>query len=340
MDKQKWIYFILLLVAVVFIYRVRAILPPFLFAAIIAYAAYPLVTLFEKRQMPRYMAIVLVYLIFGVIACVGIAFLVPQLAQELDELLLVLPERTDRLENLGSDVLRSWQRINIPTIIQQGLDTILNKVQQLLENLASRVADLLVGLVSQVASLVIAPFLAFYILRDHKALKRRFFVQIPRRYRRTVYTLAQEFNNVFNGFIRGQLLNSLFVGILIALGLWIIGLKYALFIGIIAGLFNIIPYFGPVIGVFPAIALALAKSPMTVVWVIVIFIVVNQIEASIISPKIVGERVGLHPLAIIFAVLAGGEVMGLMGMLLAVPVAAIIRVIIGYLVKKMDRSFV
>lgn len=143
-------------------------------------------------------------------------------------------------------------------------------------------------------------------------------------------------NGILNGFIRGQLVNAAVVGLLISAGLALLGIKYSLFIGLIAGLFDIIPYFGPIIGFIPASVLALAKSPIAVVWVLVIFVVVNQIEANIISPKIIGERVGLHPLAVIFAIFSGGELMGIVGMLIAVPVAAIVRVLLNYTLQQID----
>ena len=112
----------------------------------------------------------------------------------------------------------------------------------------------------------------------------------------------------------------------------VLGIPYALFIGLLAGLFDIIPYFGPILGFLPAAALALAKSPLTVLWVLLLFIGANQIENGIISPKIIGDRVGLHPLIVIFAVLVGGNLMGILGMLMAIPVAAIVRVVMEYLV--------
>ena len=120
------------------------------------------------------------------------------------------------------------------------------------------------------------------------------------------------------------------MGLVIYLGLTLLQVRYALFIGFIAGLFDIIPYFGPIIGFIPAAAFALLRSPLSVIWVLAIFIGANQLESSIIAPKLIGERVGLHPLAVIFAVLVGGELLGVVGMLVAVPAASIVRVLLQY----------
>ncbi len=330
MNTRKWILLGIVGLILIFFFVVRTILRPFLFAAIIAYVAYPFVNLFEKRQVPRSMAIILVYLIFGVIIGLVTSFLIPQLIHEVDELLKTLPQQTEMFAD-GLAFIRNVRQITMPEILKDGFDLIIGRVQFLIERMAQRLTELLVGLFSQVVSLAIAPFLAFYLLRDMEKIKRRTLMYIPRPYRLTVYKLTKEINEVINGFVRGQLLNAFLVGVLIAIGLAIVGIKYALFIGLLAGLFDIIPYFGPVIGSIPALVLALAKSPTAAIWVIVVFVAVNQIESNIISPRILGEKVGLHPLAVIFAVLAGGELMGIIGMLIAVPVAGIIRVLLNHL---------
>ncbi|MGB4472629.1 MAG: AI-2E family transporter, partial [Limnochordia bacterium] len=217
-------------------------------------------------------------------------------------------------------------------------DLIVGRIQQLVEGVAQRIAGILVGIVSQIISLLIAPILAFYLLRDLEAIKRRSFMLIPKRYRLTVFKFCKEINRVVDGFIRGQLVNALLVGSLIAAGLALLGIKYAVFIGLLAGVFNIIPYFGPVIGFVPASLFALAKSPLSVLWVLILFVVVNQLEANVISPKIIGERVGLHPLAVIFAIFAGGELMGIIGMLVAVPAAAVVRIAFLYVLKRVEEA--
>lgn len=320
------------------LYRVRTILTPFLLAAVVAYVAFPFIQIFERKEVPRPVAILLVYLIFAVAVSIIISFLIPQLIRELDDILRVLPRQTQRMEGLGLDYLRSLQHLRVPEILREGTDLILRRVQGMLEGFATRLAELLVSLVTHVFALAISPILAFYMLRDLSALKRRFFLYIPRMYRRDLYYLLAEANKVLNGFIRGQLFISVVVGLLIAFGLSLVGIRYALFVGLLAGLFDLIPYFGPLVGIIPALVLALMKAPITVLWVILVFVAVNQLEASVIAPKIIGERVGLHPLAVIFAVLAGGELMGLVGMLLAVPVAGIVRVLLLYMVSKVDKS--
>lgn len=338
MKNKKRIYLLMLLACTILLYRVRIILTPFLFALIIAYLAYPVVNMFEQRGVPRSVSIILVYLIIGIIVAIVVSFLIPLLAKDVDELLKILPQQTEKLEGMGQDVLRSLHKVRIPDTLQEIFALVVKRIQMLLEALATRLADLLVSLVSQILSLIIAPFLAFYMLRDFNSLKPRILPYIPIDYRKDVNYVVEQVNQILHGYIRGQLVMSAIVGLLVSIGLTIIGIKYAFFIGFLAGLFDIIPYFGPVIGFIPASALALIKSPVSVLWVLLVFFVVNQIEASIISPKVLGERVGLHPLAVIFSVLAGGEALGIAGMLVAVPITAIIRMLVLYLVEKLDRG--
>jgi len=147
--------------------------------------------------------------------------------------------------------------------------------------------------------------------------------------------LCSRVNKVVGRFVRGQLIVSVVVGGLVALGLSLLGVRYALFLGVLAGLFDIIPYFGPVLGAIPALVLAFLRDPLTALWTLLMFVAVQQLEGSVLSPKIVGEQVGLHPLTVIFSVLAGGELLGVTGMLLAVPAAATVKVTAGFIGEKL-----
>ncbi|NLJ74606.1 MAG: AI-2E family transporter [Firmicutes bacterium] len=329
MNRMVW-YGLAVLGIALFLYRVRVVLTPFLFAAVIAYVLYPLVKMFEERQVPKVMAILLVYLLFGTVVGVLFWVTVPRLISELDEIVQMLPSQTERLEGLGQDALRSLKRITIPDTLQEGINLVVERLEVLVEDLAARIAQILMNLVSHIIAFLISPVLAFYLLRDHEAIKERLLQYVPAPYRGEVQGIFREVNKVLNGFFRGQVVVSALVGLIIYAGLAVLQIRYALFVGLLAGLFDIIPYFGPIIGFIPAAGFALLKSPITVLWVVVIFVGANQLESSVIAPKLIGERVGLHPLAVIFSVFVGGELMGITGMLVAVPFAAILRVLIQH----------
>ena len=329
MSKRIW-WGLILLGTLAFLYRVRTVLTPFLFAVLIAYILYPLVVAVEKRGASRVVAILVVYAILAVLTGVSFWLVMPSFFRDLEEIARKLPEQSSQLGDLGQDALGFLRSIQLPATIRDALTIVMERIQAATEALAGRLLQVLMTAFTHIASLLISPIFAFYMLRDHKAMRENVLRYIPAAQRGDALYILQEINAALNGFLRGQLLVCLFVGLFTYGGLYLLGIPYALFIGFIAGLFDIIPYFGPVLGFLPAAALALAKSPLTVFWVLVLFVAANQIENAIISPKLIGDRVGLHPLVVIFAVFVGADLMGILGMLLAIPVAAIIRVLLAF----------
>ena len=329
MSKRVWWGFILLSILAL-LYRVRTVLTPFVFAILIAYILYPLVVAVEKRGSSRIVAILVVYAFFGVLVGVTFWIVMPSLLKDLEEIARTLPEQASQLESLGQDAVGFFRRIQLPATIRDGVAIIMERIQVATEALAGRLMQTLMSAFTHIISLLISPVLAFYFLRDHQAMRENALKYIPATHRGDALYIMQEVNSALNGFFRGQILVCLFVGLFIYGGLYLLGIPYAPFIGFLAGLFDIIPYFGPVLGFLPAAALALSKSPLTVLWVLLLFVAANQIENAIISPKLIGDRVGLHPLVVILAVFIGADLMGIIGMLLAIPVAAIIRVVLAF----------
>jgi len=316
--------------AVLLVYRARGALTPFFLGAAVAYVAHPLVAALESRQVPRGAAILLVYAMFAVLVILLIYAVLPSLSRELEQMLALLPEQTRRLEGLTGEVLDDLSRTRMPRMLKEVAGLALRRAEELLGRFAARVAELLLGAVSHVFNLALAPFLAYYLLRDLNAIQRTAISWMPGAVRKDALELGRKINRVIGGYLRGQLIVSCIVGILVAAGLALLGVKYALLVGIFAGLADIIPYFGPIISAVPAVALALSVSPWTAVWTVLLLVAVQQLEGSVLSPKIVGDRVGLHPLTVVFAILAGGELMGIFGMLVAVPAAATLKVVAAH----------
>ncbi|HWH72626.1 MAG TPA: AI-2E family transporter, partial [Candidatus Sulfotelmatobacter sp.] len=183
-----------------------------------------------------------------------------------------------------------------------------------------------------VASLLLAPFLSFYMLKDIDRFKERFVFSLPRRYRHQILALLRALDGVLAGFVRGQIILSLVVGALAAIASALLGLRYSLLLGIWAGVTEFIPYVGPVLGAVPAVLAGFAVSPLLGFEVMLAFAIIQQLENAVLSPRIMGESVGLHPLAVMFAVLAGGYLLGGWGFIVGLPVAGLIRVLWTFLV--------
>ena len=182
-------------------------------------------------------------------------------------------------------------------------------------------------------NIALIPVVAFYLLRDWDLLVERIHNMIPRQFVTTTVNLTKECDEVLSAFLRGQLLIMLLLGCIYALGLALIGLDLALIIGLLAGLASLVPYLGFIVGILAASIAAILQFQefMPLVYVALVFGVGQLLEGSLLTPLLVGDRIGLHPVAVIFAVLAGGQLFGFVGVLLALPIAAVVMVFVRHL---------
>jgi predicted PurR-regulated permease PerM len=242
-----------------------------------------------------------------------------------------LPQLISSYESIFNDLLSiinssNWSE-QVKIAIFEQIANVVGQAQEFLVRLLEDGLKLVVDMARIIVDLTIALVLTYYTIKDGGKFKEYALRLLPKRWRNGLTGACKEISRVLAGFIQGQLMIAFIVGILETIGLMIVGMRYPLVLGMIGGLANIIPYFGPYIGAIPAVAIALTISPIKAVWTVVVFLAVQQIDNNFISPKMIEGRLGLHPVATIFAVLAGGEFFGIMGMLLAVPVMAILRVI-------------
>lgn len=332
------LFALMLLLSVLFLYRIRGVLMPFFFAALITYLTVPAVNLLVRKQVPRGAAILLVYTAFILLAALTVFFVVPPLVVELDDFIIALPEQARRLEELTGDTLGRYHRAPLPAPIRAAVDEGILQGQAFLRQFVRRGVEALLSLFSQSLLLLLSPVLAYYITRDMAAFRDSLLGLAPLAWQADLLDLARRLNKTLSGFIRGQLLVSLFVGALTAFGLFLLKVPHALIIGLLAAIFDVIPYFGPIIGAVPAILLGIGRSPWLVLYVIILFVIVHELEGSILAPLIMQEVVGLHPVVVIFAVLAGAELWGALGMLVAVPVTAALKVIAQFALERLITS--
>lgn len=317
-------------IAIAIVYLTRSAFVPFILAIVISYVTMPFVRYLQRHEVPKVPAILIIYLALVVAVVIVILFIVPRLSAELNGLIDIVPKQARRVRDFVEDVSNRYSRITIPDGIRKVIDDTIQKGEGVVLDFASRLGDAILGMFSHLLSLVIAPVLAFYITKDIDALRESAIRWIPASKRDYVVTLLKDIDEVIGEFIRGQLIVCTIVGVLTAIALYVLGVQFAIILGMIVGIVDIIPYFGPLIGMLPCVAVALLQSPRLALYTAVTFVAIQQIESSIISPKIVGDRVGLHPLLIIFALLSGEKLLGFAGLVLAVPVAAIIKVVLQH----------
>ncbi|KNY28235.1 protein of unknown function UPF0118 [Pseudobacteroides cellulosolvens ATCC 35603 = DSM 2933] len=338
--KRKLLIYIVLISALtlscLFIIRnkdkIIDIVIPFFIAIIIAYTLKPLVLKMETKNIPRSLSIILIYIVLTSAIIATTIFIIPELIANTKEIMDKLPEFTGKYQKLFNSYISNIQSSKwSPEIKNAILNEIQNgsgKLQDFIMRTLSKGLNTTMKAVTIFFDLTLSLIIAYYFIKDSKSFRDGFLSLVPRKWRNGLINTGREINQILSNFIQGQLLTALIVGVLEALGLLLINSKYPFILGLIGGIANIIPYFGPFLGCLPAVALALIESPIKALWTIIIFSLVQQIDNAFISPKIIEGKLGLHPLTTIVAVLIGGEFFGIIGMLVSVPIFAIIKVIL------------
>ncbi len=324
---------IVLAVVVWIAVELRVIILPVILAVGIVYLLNPFIDLLSRTRVPRAAWTILVYVVFlGLLVLLGIA-VYPAIQ---DQVVSFISQVPDIATDLTAEVVRLANNLGITL----DLPTI-ESIQEWLADPANREAIIdALGQVSQfgfavfevIGVFLLAPILALYILIDLPAMAQRARAVIPHAWRDETLFVSRELGRALGGFVRGQLVVALFVGVASSIGLRIIGHPFWLVIGLIAGVLNLVPFIGPIVGGALAALTALALQDFsTAVWSVVVMIIVQQIDNHVISPLVLRVAVKLSPVTIILALIAGGALGGLFGVLLAVPTVAGVKVVLGHL---------
>ncbi|MDH5834363.1 AI-2E family transporter [Luteimonas kalidii] len=323
------------------------ILTPFVLAALLGWLGDPLVDRLERSGRSRPVAVTLVFVLMVMLVVLVVLILVPMIERQVVTLVDALPEYRDWF----METALPWVEARTGIEITSWLDP-----QRLFELArahwaqAGGVATTVFGYLSTsgfafitwMVNIVLVPILTFYFLRDWDLLVDRVAAMIPRDHIGTVSRLAKESDEVLGAFLRGQFIVMLALGAIYAAGLTMVGLNLGLLIGIVAGLISFVPYLGAATGIVLAVLAALVQAQgfdlQLLVLVGVVFTVGQLIESYILTPRIVGDRIGLHPVAVIFAIMAGGQLFGFVGMLIALPVAAVGNVLLRFAHERYTQS--
>ncbi len=310
-------------VAIYFFYQVLDVLALIFVAVIISTALEPAVDWLQRYHIPRVFGVLLIYLgLFSVIALV-LLLIVPPLVSELGDLASRLPDYYDRL--LSSFSHASPFNDQVALTLQQLLQSVGTSIASASSSLFSTLASVFGGLVQFVATFV----MAFYLVVQEQGLTRFIHSVTPLQYQSKVDSSMGKIKAKLGQWLRGQLLLMLIIGAFDYVGLKILGMDYALVLGLWAGLTEIIPYIGPILGAVPAIFLALSVSPTTAFWVAILFLVAQQLENNLVVPMVMKRAVGLNPVVSITVILVGARLGGIVGALMAIPVATAVAVVVS-----------
>lgn len=313
-------------------YLLQPILLPFVLGTLMGYLGDPLVDRVEERGGSRTFGVILVFLFFTTLSLLAMFFAVPILLQQLDGLVGRIPLVYTWLRDVAVPWLQSRTLVTGASLPQIDWSAeLLQNWQSLGKVTASTVSSLTgsgLGLLLGLANIALVPVVAFYLMRDWDDIAERILRLMPKAWQAGTLQMVSEADEVVGAFLRGQFIVMCALGALYASGLWFVGLQLALLLGFIAGLASIVPYLGFIVGICASLAAAWLQfhEPLPLVYVALVFGVGQLIESMVLTPVLVGNRIGLHPVVVIFALMAGGQVAGFVGVVVALPVAAVIKV--------------
>jgi len=310
------------------------VLTPFVAAALLAYIGDPLADRLQRLRLPRTVAVVTVFLLTFLAVGLLVLLIVPLIRTQVSAFLTALPDIVDQAEQVWLPTVTDY--LGIDAGEEVGLGAFVARYSDMAESWGTAVL-LSLGkgsgaLAAAVISLFLIPILTFYLLRDWDLIVIRLGSLVPSKQRETVFRLARETDDVLGAFLRGQILVMAGLAVIYSTGLGIVGLQFAIAIGVVAGLVSFVPYLGFVFGILLAgLTVVLEPDPLLrLVGVVATFAIGQFIEGSVLTPKLVGDRIGLHPVIVIFAVAAGGQLFGFFGILLALPAAAVLSVLVRF----------
>lgn len=336
-ETTKWWVLASTVAAGVLLYLLAPVITPFLTAALLAYLGDPLVDRLEHYKLPRTVAVICVFIVIFLIVAIWPFVLIPVIEQQITWLTGNIPNYIDWVQQHVVPWLS--QSLNVDpqlldaTAMKKAIAENWGQVGSIASYVMSTISQSSLVLIAWVANIVLIPVVTFYLLRDWDHLVARINQLLPRKQQPTISRLARESDEVLGAFLRGQLLVMICLGTIYTLGLWIMGLDVALLVGMIAGLVSFVPYLGFIVGIVLAGIAAIMQfhDIYYLLPVAVVFGIGQALEGMLLTPLLVGDKIGLHPVAVIFAIMAGGQLFGFVGILLALPIAAVIMVIVRYI---------
>ncbi|HET7275523.1 MAG TPA: AI-2E family transporter [Longimicrobiaceae bacterium] len=332
------------------------LLAPFFLSLVFAYIFHPVVEKIQGPRIPRTAAIGLLTVpMLGLLALalfVGIPALSTQVAHFIERIPALVQSTVSWAEAARVDLLRR----DVPYVDEDVLLGSLSDIQpaEVIDYIQARQADLaqrvwagILGagrgistVLTILGYLVLTPILSFYLLRDYDALVARMASLVPRTHAAGILSFAREYDRLLSRYLRGQLLAAAVVGVLTGIGFWIVGFPYALLLGVVAGVFNVVPYLGLLVSLIPALVIALFSGAilLSLAKIAGVFAVIQLLDGAVIGPRIVGESVGLHPVWVILALTVFGFFWGFVGLLLAIPLAVLVKLLLNVAIDRYQRS--
>lgn len=325
----------------------KTVVLPIVLALVLFYLLRPVLRLLENFKITRIWGIIIIFLgVVGLITLL-IVLVFPFLRSQFQNLLTDFPEYFMQLLTNFDAFLRTSFVGTYYSESNFTLDTLLNtlpaNIADTLQNTVTSIISGVTGLISTITgvilSIVIVPFILFYLLKDGEKLPEYFLKLLPPRFREDTREVFAEADKQLGAYIQGQLIVAFCIGVMVSIGFFIIGMDYALLLGVLAMVTSVVPYIGPAIAIAPAAIIALVTSPFMLVKLAVVWTVVQLVEGNLISPQVMGKTMFIHPVTIIFVLLTAGSLFGVVGVILGIPMYALLRVVVSHFYKLFKRRY-
>ena len=306
---------------------------PVILSGLLFYLLNPLVDLMEKYKINRVLAISIIFVVIAILLIWGLAVAIPNLQHQVVTFAQNVPSYLKDADKVINDLVTKRLPDDFRPQLEQVLANFSSQATSWASDISSRAVNWLSALISAtsqvIVALIIMPFMLFYLLRDGKGLRDHITQFLPTKFREPVGKILTDVNQQLSNYVRGQITVAVIVAIMFIIFFKIIGLRYAVTLGISAGVLNLVPYLGSFLAMIPALVLGLIAGPIMLLKVIIVFIVEQTIEGRFVSPLILGSQLNIHPITILFVLLPSGSMFGIWGVLLGIPVYASAKVVIS-----------
>jgi len=344
LESYKWIFVVFIAILFWLLYLLSPILSPFIIAATLAYIGDPLVDRLETYKLSRTLAVACLFVVFTLVLFLILLVLFPLLQKQLQSLIQTLPSYIDFIQNQILPGIINSIGLEHDAFDLSVLKNAISKYWVSVGGLAGRaimsISESSMALLMFLTNLVLIPVIGFYLLRDWDILVEKIKNLLPRSMEGKVTDLVIQSDEVLSAFIRGQLSVMVALATIYSLGLWIIDLNFSLLIGTLAGTVSFVPYLGFIVGFVVAIVASIMQfhDLSLLIPISIVFMIGQMIESMLLTPLMVGDKIGLHPVAVIFAIMAGGQLFGFVGVLVALPISAVIMVLVRQLLMQYKQS--
>lgn len=331
----KMLRLVIVLTAVYILSQTSSILMPLIIAIVITFLLNPFVEKLQRvniwpfrKGLPRPLTVAIVMATFFILMFLFIMLAFAPLLKEMVNFVSALPIAMVKVKDIFLDWFDKIQAIELPPKVNESLEKLSSEITTISLSLLWRFVYGTIFFISNAIEVVIAPLLAYYFLIDGKNMVRKLCFILPSELRNRAYEVFLDMGQVVNDYINGQVIICVIMGIAVTVGTYFLGIEYFVVLGIIAALLETIPYIGPIAGAMPGIFFAFVISPDLAIKTMIFYLFIHQLEANIVVPQVMGKKIAVHPVIIMFSMLIGGKLFGIIGMMMALPVTALLRVIL------------